>query len=82
MSYRPPKVLITGSFPDALNVNVALRGYLIDGFRKALPDSTVLGAPYEGAAAAARERFEPMFAADPELRDRADAYAKYLATKG
>ncbi|NLH68488.1 MAG: acyl-CoA dehydrogenase, partial [Candidatus Microthrix parvicella] len=32
--------------------------------------------------AAARERFEPMFAADPELRDRADAYAKYLATKG
>jgi spore maturation protein CgeB len=54
MSYRPPKVLVAGSFPDALNVNVALRGYLIDGFRKILPDSTVLGAPYEGATAAAR----------------------------
>ena len=30
----------------------------------------------------AREKFEPMFEADPELRDMADAMAKYMARRG
>jgi hypothetical protein len=30
----------------------------------------------------AREKFEPMFEADPELRALADGYAKYMASRG
>jgi hypothetical protein len=37
---------------------------------------------YPAKRAAAREKFEPLFQTDPALRELADGYAKYMASRG
>jgi spore maturation protein CgeB len=47
------KVLIASASPDHLNVNTALRNYVVEGFRHAFPEIDSVGVPYEAAVSAA-----------------------------
>jgi len=47
------KVLIASASPDNVNVNSVLRDYVVEGFRRAFPDTESVGVPYEGALSAA-----------------------------
>lgn len=41
------RVLVVSGSPDALNANAALRAYVVEGLREALPEASGLGVPLE-----------------------------------